>query len=49
MVGDNHVPDGGAVAAGLTVLLLPPVPAGADRGLHHVLGLVDGCAGGLET
>jgi HAD superfamily hydrolase (TIGR01509 family) len=49
MVGDNHVPDGGAVAAGLTVLLLPPVAAGAERGLHHVLELVDGCRAGLGT
>lgn len=49
MVGDNYLPDGGAVVAGLTVLLLPPVPAGAERGLRLVLGLVDGCLGGLGT
>jgi putative hydrolase of the HAD superfamily len=49
MVGDNHLPDGGAILAGLTVLLLPPVPAGAERGLRHVLPLVDGCASGLGT
>jgi FMN phosphatase YigB (HAD superfamily) len=49
MVGDNHLPDGGAVVAGLTVLLLPPVPGGAERGLRHVLSLVDGCAAGLGT
>jgi HAD superfamily hydrolase (TIGR01549 family) len=49
MVGDNHVPDGGAIVAGLTVLLLPPVPAGAERGLRHVVALVDGCASGLGT
>jgi HAD superfamily hydrolase (TIGR01549 family) len=40
MVGDNHLPDGGAILAGLTVLLLPPAPAGAERGLRLVLGLV---------
>jgi HAD superfamily hydrolase (TIGR01549 family) len=49
MVGDNHLPDGGAIVAGLTVLLLPPVPAGAERGLRHVVALVDGCASGLGT
>ena len=49
MVGDNYLPDGGAVVAGLTVLLLPPVPAGAERGLRHVLALVDGRVGGLGT
>jgi HAD superfamily hydrolase (TIGR01509 family) len=42
MVGDNHIPDGGAVDAGLSVLLLPAVPAGARRGLSSVLALVDG-------
>lgn len=45
MVGDNAVPDGGAILAGLTVLLLPPVPAGAVRGLASVLRLVDEGAG----
>ncbi|MDQ1424198.1 MAG: hypothetical protein QOD72_1696, partial [Acidimicrobiaceae bacterium] len=49
MVGDNYLPDGGAVVAGLTVLLLPPVAAGAERGLRHVLDLVYECAGGLGT
>jgi putative hydrolase of the HAD superfamily len=49
MVGDNHVPDGGAVTAGLTVLLLPPVAAGAERGLRLVVALVDGPAAGLES
>lgn len=49
MVGDNHLPDGGAVDAGLTVLLLPAVPAGAERGLRLVLALVDGCASGLGS
>jgi HAD superfamily hydrolase (TIGR01509 family) len=40
MVGDSHLGDGGAVAAGLTVLLLPPVPEGSNRGLDLALGLV---------
>jgi len=41
MVGDNPLTDGGAVAAGLVVLLLPaPTPSG-PRGLGHVLSLVD--------
>jgi len=44
MVGDNHVADGGAMASGLVVLLLPAVPAGAERGLRSVLALVDGPA-----
>jgi HAD superfamily hydrolase (TIGR01509 family) len=40
MVGDSHIGDGGAVAAGLTVLLLPPVPPGSIRGLDLALRLV---------
>ncbi|MEP7106168.1 MAG: HAD family hydrolase [Chloroflexota bacterium] len=40
MVGDSHLADGAAVRSGLTVLLLPQVPAGAPRGLEAVLGLV---------
>jgi HAD superfamily hydrolase (TIGR01509 family) len=40
MVGDNHVADGAAVLAGLTVLMLPPVIPGAPRGLEAVLSLV---------
>lgn len=40
MVGDNPLTDGGAVAAGLPVLLLPLTAAGAPRGLGHVLSLV---------
>ncbi len=39
MVGDSHLTDGGAVGAGLSVLLLPPVPPGAVRGLERVLQL----------
>jgi HAD superfamily hydrolase (TIGR01493 family) len=39
MVGDNPLTDGGAVAAGLTVLLLPPAPATGPRGLADVLRL----------
>jgi HAD superfamily hydrolase (TIGR01509 family) len=42
MVGDNAWPDGGAVGAGLPVLLLPAVAPGADRGLRAVLALVKG-------
>jgi len=37
MVGDNQLSDGGAVEAGLEVLLLPPVPPGGRRGLDRVL------------
>jgi HAD superfamily hydrolase (TIGR01549 family) len=44
MVGDNAWPDGGAVAAGLPVLLLPAVAPGTDRGLRAVTALVDGLA-----
>ncbi len=40
MVGDSHLTDGGAVAAGLTVLLLPAVAPGAVRGLSRLLQLV---------
>lgn len=40
MVGDNPLTDGGAVAAGLTTLLLPPPAAGRTRGLSHVLRLL---------
>ena len=39
MVGDNASTDGGAAAAGLFVLLLPPAGEGL-RGLGHVLSLV---------
>ena len=39
LVGDSHIADGGGVLAGLTVLLLPQVPRGAERGLGAVLGL----------
>ena len=41
MVGDNPLTDGGAVTAGLMVLLLPPPAAVGPRGLGHVLSLVD--------
>lgn len=40
MVGDNASTDGGAAAAGLFVLLLPPHPGEGPRGLGHVLSLV---------
>ena len=40
MVGDNHLNDGAAVAAGVTTLLLPAVASGHARGLATVLQLV---------
>ncbi|HEY3060199.1 MAG TPA: HAD-IA family hydrolase [Chloroflexota bacterium] len=40
MVGDRARRDGGAVDAGITTLLLPPVPNGAARGLDLVLHMV---------
>jgi putative hydrolase of the HAD superfamily len=40
MVGDNHLTDGGAAAAGLTAVVLPAVPTGSPRGLHVVLRLL---------
>jgi HAD superfamily hydrolase (TIGR01549 family) len=39
MVGDNPFTDAGAVAAGLSVLLLPRPPRTGPRGLRHVLSL----------
>lgn len=42
MVGDNPLTDGGAVAAGLPVLLLPMPAAGEPRGLAPVVSLVAG-------
>jgi FMN phosphatase YigB (HAD superfamily) len=36
MVGDRSRPDGGAVEAGLTTLLLPPLTSVAHRRLHRV-------------
>jgi HAD superfamily hydrolase (TIGR01493 family) len=39
-VGDNPGSDGGAVAAGLAVILLPPVPRGRPRGLDLVVRVV---------
>lgn len=43
MVGDRANRDGGAVAVGITTLILPPVPNYAHRGLDLVLRLVQ-CA-----
>lgn len=40
MVGDRASRDGGALAVGITTLLLPTVAPGARRGLDSVLGLV---------
>jgi len=40
VVGD-HAVDGGAVAAGCVVLLLPRTEPGEPHGLERVLGLVD--------
>ena len=42
MVGDNPLTDGGAVAAGLPVLLLPPAAGSGSRGLDRVLWLLSG-------
>lgn len=42
MIGDNPITDGGAVRAGLTVLLLPPDAATRPRALDQVLPLVLG-------
>lgn len=39
MVGDRSVPDGGAVEAGLSALLLPPLREVTDQRLHRVLDL----------
>ncbi len=36
MVGDRSGPDGAALDAGLTTLLLPPLTGPRDRRLHHV-------------
>jgi FMN phosphatase YigB (HAD superfamily) len=43
MVGDRASRDGGAISAGVTTLLLPPVPPGEPRGLEVVLRVL-GCA-----
>lgn len=42
MVGDRSGPDGGAVAVGMPVLLVPPLRAITDRRLHLVTALVGG-------
>jgi HAD superfamily hydrolase (TIGR01493 family) len=43
MVGDRATHDGGAVALGITTLLLPSLPTATEpQGLAMVLGLVDG-------
>ncbi len=39
MVGDRAGPDGGAVAAGIVTLLLPPLKSPRERRLHRVLTL----------
>lgn len=41
VVGDRSRPDGAAVEAGLTTLLLPPLRSVDDRRLHKVLALCD--------
>jgi len=46
MVGDSHLADGGAVEAGMPVLLLPMVPPGTVRGLDLVLRAVGVAAAG---
>jgi HAD superfamily hydrolase (TIGR01493 family) len=40
MVGDDPRSDGGAVAAGIRTLLLPPAQLGSDNGLDSVLHLL---------
>lgn len=45
MVGDRSRPDGAAVEAGLTTLLLPPLARVDDRRLHQVVALCDARAG----
>jgi putative hydrolase of the HAD superfamily len=45
MVGDNALPDGGALAAGMAVYLLPLAPPGGPRGLGAVVRLVGAGAG----
>ncbi|MFC5286174.1 HAD family hydrolase [Actinokineospora guangxiensis] len=40
MVGDRATPDGGALAVGMPVLLLPPLRAVSERRLHLVTALV---------
>lgn len=47
MVGDHPAGDGGAVAAGIPALVLPPVYSPRQaRGLHHVLALAGGSGPG---
>ncbi len=41
MVGDHPVADGGATAAGLRFYLLPPHAGHGERGLAHVIEIVD--------
>ena len=45
MVGDRSRPDGAAVEAGLTTLLLPPLRDVHDRRLHRVTALCRASAG----
>jgi len=40
MVGDNPLTDGGGIAAGLHVVLLPPPTPTDPRGLAAILSLV---------
>jgi HAD superfamily hydrolase (TIGR01509 family) len=40
MVGDNALPDGGALGAGIPTYLLPLAPPGGPRGLDAVIRLV---------
>ena len=44
MVGDRSASDGGAVEAGLTTLLLPPLRDVGERRLHRVLDLCPAAA-----
>jgi len=45
MVGDRSGPDGAAVEAGLTTLLLPPLRGVNDRRLHHITALCSASRG----
>lgn len=45
MVGDNALPDGGAIAAGIATYLLPATPPNGPRGLDAVVRLAGAATG----
>ena len=47
MVGDDPRSDGGAIAAGIRTLLLPPRPPGTDNGISAVVHLVAATSDGV--